>query len=63
MCRERPDATLDEINNWDGDRPSGSVVVAAKSCVRTPFGRLLKTVMVGAIVPVWPWTSSPRLTT
>ena len=54
---------VEEISNWDGERPTGSVVVAAKSGVRTPSGRMLKTVMVGAIEPVWPWTSSPRLTT
>ena len=28
---------VEEISTWDGERPTGSVVVAARSCVRTPF--------------------------
>ena len=54
---------VEEISNCEGDRPAGSVVVAEKSGVRLPSGRMVKTVMVGAIEPVWPWISSPRLTT
>ena len=54
---------FDEISSCEGESPTGNVVVSAKSCFKSPSCLISKTVIVGAIDPDCPCTSSPRLTT